>query len=418
MRYLITLVLAASAMVLTTGPAQADLGDQLFKLLADDGAPNDYFGFSVAITGETAIVGANYDVDNGVGSGSAYLFDTTTGRQLFKLLPNDGAADDRFGRSVAISGPPGMEVAIVGAYRDEDNGDRSGSAYLFDTTTGRQLFKLLPNDGALGDEFGWSVAISGTTVIVGALRDDDNGIQSGSAYLFDTTTGRQIAKLLPAAGAANDLFGISVAISGPPGNETIIVGAIGDDDNGPGSGSAYLFDATTGRQLFKLLADDGALGDEFGWSVAISGTTAIVGHRVSMTTATSPAPPTSSTPPPAGNSTSSSPTTARRRTSSVTSSRSAEPPPSSGHSTTTTTTATTPARPTSSTLPRASRSPSSCPTTVRRTTISARPSQSAVPPPSWGPTRTTTTVPTPAPPTSLMLPSPERAPGMSTAMAS
>ena len=266
-------------MVLTTGPAQADLGDQLFKLLADDGAPNDYFGFSVAITGETAIVGANYDVDNGVGSGSAYLFDTTTGRQLFKLLPNDGAADDRFGRSVAISGPPGMEVAIVGAYRDEDNGDRSGSAYLFDTTTGRQLFKLLPNDGALGDEFGWSVAISGTTVIVGALRDDDNGIQSGSAYLFDTTTGRQIAKLLPAAGAANDLFGISVAISGPPGNETIIVGAIGDDDNGPGSGSAYLFDATTGRQLFKLLADDGALGDEFGWSVAISGTTAIVGAQ-------------------------------------------------------------------------------------------------------------------------------------------
>ena len=261
-------------MVLTTGPAQADLGDQLFKLLADDGAPNDYFGFSVAITGETAIVGANYDVDNGVGSGSAYLFDTTTGRQLFKLLPNDGAADDRFGRSVAISGPPGMEVAIVGAYRDEDNGDRSGSAYLFDTTTGRQLFKLLPNDGALGDEFGWSVAISGTTAIVGAQGDDDNGNLSGSAYLFDTTTGRQLYKLLPNDGAAEDLFSHFVAISGT----TAIVGAFNnDDDNGNNSGSAYFFDTTTGVQIAKLLPDDGAAYDHFGETVAISGATAIVG---------------------------------------------------------------------------------------------------------------------------------------------
>ena len=105
------------------------------------------------------------------------MFDTTTGRQLFKLLPDDGAAFDEFGISVAING----EVAIVGARFDDANGSFSGSAYLFDTTTGRQIAKLLPNDGAASDYFGYSVAISGPTAIVGAFRVDDNGSSSGSA---------------------------------------------------------------------------------------------------------------------------------------------------------------------------------------------------------------------------------------------
>ena len=325
MRHL-TPLLAAVVSVLSTAPAYADLGDQLFKLLpnggadfdnfgvsvaisgttavvgawhdndngpysgsaylfdtttgrqiakllATDGAAVDEFGFSVAISGATAIVGAILDDDNGTESGSAYLFDTTTGRQLFKLLPDDGAAIDRFGLSVAISGLPGKEVALVGAFLDDDNGADSGSAYLFDTATGAQIFKLLANDGAAGDRFGWAVAISGATTIVGAFGDDDNGTASGSAYLFDTTTGRQIFKLLADDGAAFDEFGRSVAISGA----TAIVGAYLGDDNGADSGSAYLIDSTTGRQIAKLLANDGAVGDYFGISVAISGATAIVG---------------------------------------------------------------------------------------------------------------------------------------------
>ena len=269
MPHLIMPLLAAAVSVLSPAAAYADLGDQLFKLLPDDGAPFDHFGCSVAISGPTAIVGALDDDDNGTASGSAYLFDTATGRQIAKLLPNDGAAGDFFGRSVAISGA----IAVVGASRDDDNGNDSGSAYLFDTTTGRQIAKLLPDDGAEGDFFGWSVAISGTTAVVGAWVDDDNGASSGSAYLFDATTGRQLAKLLANDGAAGDSFGLSVAISGA----TAIVGAYRDDDKGTNSGSAYLFDTTTGRQIAKLLADDGASGDQFGRSVAISGTTAIVG---------------------------------------------------------------------------------------------------------------------------------------------
>ena len=270
MRHLMPL-LAAAASVLSTAPAYADLGDQLAKLLATDGAAVDEFGFSVAISGATAIVGALRDDDNGNASGSAYLFDTTTGRQITKLLPDDGAADDLFGVSVAISGA----TAIGGAWGDDDNGPNSGSAYLFDTTTGQQIAKLLADDGAASNLFGVSVAISGTTAIVGAMWDDDNGFSSGSAYLFDTTSGRQIAKLLPDDGTAFDLFGRSVAISGT----IAIVGAPGDDDNGSASGSAYLFDTTTGRQVAKLLADDGAAGDNFGISVAISGATAIVGAQ-------------------------------------------------------------------------------------------------------------------------------------------
>ncbi|MCH8260185.1 MAG: FG-GAP repeat protein, partial [Planctomycetes bacterium] len=189
MRHLITPLLVAGTMVLSTAPAYADLGDQLFKLLPDDGAANDTFGSSVSISGDIAIVGAHQNDDNGSSSGSAYLFDTITGRQILKLLPDDGAANDDFGVSVAISGT----TAIAGAAFDDDNGSASGSAYLLDIATGDQIAKLLAKDGAESDLFGGSVAISGAVAIVSALLDDDNGTDSGSAYLFDTTTGDQIA---------------------------------------------------------------------------------------------------------------------------------------------------------------------------------------------------------------------------------
>ncbi|MCK4873528.1 MAG: FG-GAP repeat protein [Phycisphaerales bacterium] len=277
MRYL-TLLLAAAASVLSTAPAHADLGDELFKLLPSDGAEYDHFGYSVAISGTTAIVGVYADDDNGEWSGSAYLFDISdpvNPTEIVKLLPGDGAMHDYFGYSVAISGA----TAIAGAPGDDDNGIKSGSAYLFDTTTGQQVAKLLPSDGAAGDRFGISVAVSGTIAIVGARYDDDTGYNCGSAYLFDISDPAdptQVAKLLASDGEADDWFGRSVAIDGA----TAIVGAHGGDDDGYNSGSAYLFDVSDPAdptQLFKLLASDGVAYDYFGYSVAIGDTTTIVG---------------------------------------------------------------------------------------------------------------------------------------------
>jgi hypothetical protein len=247
------------------------------KLLASDGAADDNFGYSVSISGDSAIVGALYDDDNGTDSGSAYIFkwNGTSWIQQAKLLASDGEAGDRFGRSVSISG----DLAIAGAYGDDDNGYWSGSAYIFkwNGTSWIQQAKLLASDGAAYDEFGISVSISGDLAVVGAYRDDDNGSTSGSAYIFkwDGTNWSQRAKLLASDGAAYDEFGISVSISG----NLAIVGAYGDDANGTDSGSAYIFkwDGTSWSQQAKLLASDGAADDFFGWSVSISGDLTIVG---------------------------------------------------------------------------------------------------------------------------------------------
>ncbi len=244
-------------------------GAQLNKLTASDAADNAKFGHSVAISGNIAIVGAYGDQDAGAWSGAAYLFDTTTGNQLAKLTPSDASASKYFGRSVAISG----NIALVGADFDSEAGNDSGAAYLFDVTTGNQLAKLIASDATAHDLFGTSVAIDGNIAIVGAEGNDDAGLESGSAYLFDVTTGTELAKLTASDAAVNDLFGRSVAVSG----NVAAVGSFYNDDSGESSGAAYLFDVATGDQLAKLTASDAAAGDWFGYSVAVSDSIAVVG---------------------------------------------------------------------------------------------------------------------------------------------
>ncbi len=244
------------------------------KLTAGDAAAEDLFGFSVAISGDTVVVGA-YDAD--LGSGSAYVFrrNGTAWSEQAKLTAGDAAAGDGFGRSVAISG----DTVVVGAYRDDDAGISSGSAYVFQRngTTWNEQAKLTAGDAAAGDEFGRSVAISGDTVVAGALLDDDAGNSSGSAYVFQRngTAWSEQAKLTAGDAAGGDVFGRSVAISG----DTAVVGADGDDDAGFSSGSAYVFQrsGTAWSEQAKLTAGDGAADDWFGRSVAISGDTALVG---------------------------------------------------------------------------------------------------------------------------------------------
>jgi hypothetical protein len=244
-------------------------GTQITKLVASDGAMHDGFGESVALSGSVTLVGATYG--NGIAgeTGCAYLFDAATGGELGKLFANDGAPIDEFGFAVDLDG----DLAVVGAIADDDNGSTSGSAYVFDVTTGLQLTKLLPTDGAMDDVFGVSVAIRGTTALVGSVFDDDNGPLSGSAYVFDATTGAQLAKLLPTDGGPSGFFGSAVALD----DTTALIGSRGDDQSGYSAGAAYVFDLTSGLQTLKLLALNGAAGDSFGAAVALDGASAVVG---------------------------------------------------------------------------------------------------------------------------------------------
>jgi outer membrane protein assembly factor BamB len=243
----------------------ATTGQQFFKLTPSDSIQSMLFGLSAAIDGNRAIVGA---VGNSsFRAGAAYVFDVTTGQQLRKLTaPFGGTPGDNFGSYVALSG----DLALIG--RTGSSSFDSGSAYLFDINTGQQLHEFIPTDAALGDRIGWSVAMSGNVAIVGAPFDDDAGSSSGSAYLFDLTTGQQLHKLTAFDAEADDAFGSSVSING----NIALVGSWRDDDHGSMSGSAYFFDVATGQQLAKLTASDAAEGDEFGNRVFLSGDRAFV----------------------------------------------------------------------------------------------------------------------------------------------
>eukprot|EP00585_Thalassiosira_rotula_P013036 CAMPEP_0196130872 /NCGR_PEP_ID=MMETSP0910-20130528/1091_1 /TAXON_ID=49265 /ORGANISM="Thalassiosira rotula, Strain GSO102" /LENGTH=1024 /DNA_ID=CAMNT_0041390255 /DNA_START=28 /DNA_END=3102 /DNA_ORIENTATION=+ len=252
---------------------------QQSKLEAPDGAVNDWFGWSVGIHGDTAIVGAAGDDDNGEWSGSVYLFVRMGDAWMYqaKLLAPDGADGDWFGRRVGVYG----DTAIVGAYRDNDKGERSGSVHLFvlNGDTWMHQVKLVAPDGVAGDSFGYSVGIYGDTIIIGAPWDDDKGENSGSVHLYTRIGGIWMHqhKLVAPDGAASDYFGASVGIFG----NTAIVSAYGDDDDGESSGSVHVFTRSgdTWMPQDKLVAPDGAAKDWFGHTVRIFGDTVVIGAR-------------------------------------------------------------------------------------------------------------------------------------------
>ena len=255
-------------------------------LIASDATASDYFGKSVSISGDYAIVGADgADPDSKSRAGAAYIFKKDTNgtgwTQQAKLVASDKTANDYFGGSVSISG---IDV-IVGATGQDPNGQSSaGAAYVF-TRSGSswsQQAKLVASDAAFADSFGESVSIDGNYAIIGAYREDPGTptlSSAGSAYVF-TRYGSgwsQQAKLVASDKAAGDYFGTSVSISGG----WVIVGASFEDPGGlTSAGAAYIFarSGTSWPQQVKLTANDKTAGDIFGQSVAISSTGyAIVG---------------------------------------------------------------------------------------------------------------------------------------------
>jgi hypothetical protein len=233
------------AILIVAMPAWSVSAIEVAKLFAADGGEGDQFGYSVAVSGDTALIGVRFDDDavNGVDSGSVYVFTRsgTTWTQQAKLTASDGAAVDSFGYSVALAG----DTVLIGARFDDDDvkGVDSGSVYVF-TRSGSKWSQQakLTADGGAGDWFGYTVALSGDTAIIGAHSNDGaNGVDSGSAYVFTRsgTAWSQKSKLTAADGKAGDQFGGKLAVPG----DTVVVGARLVDDVvfGVDSGAVYIF---------------------------------------------------------------------------------------------------------------------------------------------------------------------------------
>ncbi|CAM9279293.1 unnamed protein product, partial [Heterosigma akashiwo] len=247
---------------------------QANKVVASDGAWQDWFGRSVSGLSSTAfVVGAHGDDDQDSKSGSAYIFTMSSGSwtQANKVVASDGAANDYFG--VAVSGWSSSSF-MVGAHGDDDQGSSSGSVYAFTRALGNwaQAGKMVASDGASLDYFGVAVSgLSSTSVVVGAYSQywnypDLSG--PGSAYIFTRSSGNwaQADKLVATDRASNDNFGRSVAGLT---STSFVTGADGDDDQGSSSGSVYAFSMSAGNwaQAGKVMASDAAADDHFGYSV-------------------------------------------------------------------------------------------------------------------------------------------------------
>eukprot|EP00970_Alexandrium_tamarense_P012660 scaffold3033_cov145-Alexandrium_tamarense.AAC.1 len=255
------------------------------KVFASDGAADDAFGWSVAMSGTGhLVVGAPYDDDMGSYSGAVYFYTLNSTSNTWgdeqKIVASDGAADDFFGKAVAMSGTGHL---VVGVPYDDDMGSYSGAVYLYTLNSTSNTWgdeqKIVASDGAAGDWFGLSVAMSGTGhLVVGAPWDDD---KAGSVYLYmlnsTSNTWGDEQKIVASDGAADDYFGHNVAMSG---TGHLVVGAHWNDDKGTTAGAVYLYTFNSTSNTWgdeqKIFASDGAADDAFGWSVAMSGT----GHLV------------------------------------------------------------------------------------------------------------------------------------------
>ncbi len=253
---------------------------QTAKLVASDANSGDNFGYDVAVSGTRVLVGALDDSDIWLFAGSAYVFERVLGTwtQVTKLTANDTAFGDQFGHSVAIDG----DYALVGALGDDrPEGDELGAAYVFEhgTLGWTQVQKLISVGAAYQDYFGVSVAVSGSTALVGALRDSTGGNHAGAAYLFDRQpSGWLLTQVLTAADpGSEEYFGGSVALRG----DSALISSHTDGAEGVNAGSAYAFRRTgsSWAQTGKLLANDAAVNDLFGVGVGIEGDTAFVGSN-------------------------------------------------------------------------------------------------------------------------------------------
>ena len=244
------------------------------KIIANDASAGNKFGNSLSSNGEYLAVGSKFSDEKGKDSGAAYIFTGTIKKwyQQYKIVPEDGANEDYFGFDVAIYG----DFVAVSSNYDDDAGNDSGSVYVFQKNGIQwlQSQKITARDGQFEDFFGTSVDMNGNRLVVGSKGVDDNGLSSGSMYkyylVFNVWT--QEEKIVAYDGQSGDLFATDVAVY----DSTFLVGAYGDDDGGSNAGSAYFIYGDMFVDEFELNEDGTVTRDMYGRSVDIFGDYAAV----------------------------------------------------------------------------------------------------------------------------------------------
>ncbi|MBD2201961.1 PQQ-binding-like beta-propeller repeat protein [Calothrix sp. FACHB-1219] len=245
------------------------LSGQLLQTFSKPNASGgDYFGYSVAMSGNYVLIGTPYDDRGESNSGRAYLYNATTGELLRTFDNPTPKGGDLFAFSVAISG----DTVVIGAFLDDTGAADTGSVYVFNAKTGELVHTILNPQAEEADLFGSAVAIYGDKIVVGARADDLGAVDAGSAYLFDAVTGKLLQTFANPTPESGDKFGVSVSIA----DNKVLIGASGDNTGADNSGSAYLFDAITGNLLETLTNPDIGNGDLFANSVDIQDGDALV----------------------------------------------------------------------------------------------------------------------------------------------
>ena len=243
------------------------------SLLSPNPALNDLFGDVARVSGNIVLIGAPADDLGADGAGGAYLFDILTGSVIQTFVSPTPDFGDDFGNGGDILG----NLVVIGARNDDAAGEDTGTAYLFDANTGQLLQSFLNPSPDLNDNFAEVIAIDNNHVVIGSPEDDMGAIDSGSAFVFDATTGELLHTLSNPTPGQGENFGGDVAIDG----NLILVGARRDDTGANDSGAAYLFDAVTGEllQSFFNPSPTSSAKEQFGVSLAIDGNNVLIGAR-------------------------------------------------------------------------------------------------------------------------------------------
>tara|TARA_A200000113_G_scaffold101762_1_gene91241 strand:- start:2227 stop:4149 length:1923 start_codon:yes stop_codon:yes gene_type:complete len=244
-------------------------GNLLYTINNPTPETNDFFGASIAVTGNHAIIGDRGDNTGASSAGSAYIYDTSTGNLLHTINNPTPETFDHFGRSVSAAGGH----AIIGARGDNTGATSAGSAYIYDTSTGNLLHTINNPTPENYDNFGISVAAGGSYTIIGASGDNTGATSTGSAYIYDTSTGNLLHTINNPTTTAYDSFGSTVSIN----DNYAVISAEGNNTAVEGAGAIYVYDTSTGNLLHTINNPDAEEYDYFGSSISFFGNYIVIG---------------------------------------------------------------------------------------------------------------------------------------------